>query len=210
MSPPVWSAGQNWPAMSYSANRGISDGSVLIWISRASLISRSSLSAAASDRDMRSRWMKTTHCAARVSATRSSSVENVPLSLSTTCSTPDELRPLDERNGQHAADVVVDVEVDGRIEERLALTVGNVDDLARTRGQAEDALRERGPERRNSRRPAGEDQHALVRLEQPDGSALPAQHAARSLADLGQHLGQFERSGQLARHLEDLQQGFGA
>ena len=51
---------------------------------------------------------------------------------------------------------------------------------------------------------------ALVGLEQPDRGALCPQHAARSLADLGQHLGQFERRGQLARDLEDLQQRFGA
>ena len=119
-----------------------------------------------------------------------------------------ELRALDERHGQHAADVVVDVQVDRRIEQRLELAVGNVDDLARTRRQAEDALRETGADWRDARRAAGEDQHALVRLEQPDGGALATQHAARCLADFGQHLSQFERRSELARHLEDLQQGF--
>ncbi len=41
-----------------------------------------------------------------------------------------ELRAFDERHRQHAADVVVDVEIDGRIEQRFELAIGNVDDLA--------------------------------------------------------------------------------
>ena len=51
-------------------------------------------------------------------------------------------------------------------------------------------------------------QRALLRLEQPDGCPLAPQHAARRLADFGQHFGQFERSGEPARDLEDLQQCF--
>ena len=79
---------------------------------------------------MRSRWMNTTHCAASVSATRSSSVENAPILAVDDLQHADERRALDERHGQHAADVVVDVEVDGRVEERLELAVRDVDDLA--------------------------------------------------------------------------------
>ncbi len=119
-----------------------------------------------------------------------------------------ELRAFDERHRQHAADVVVDVEIDGRIEERFELAIGNVDDLARTRRQAEHALREIGANGRGARRSAGENERALLRFEQPDGCPLAPQHAARSLADFGKHFGQFERSGEPARDLEDLQQRF--
>jgi hypothetical protein len=69
-------------------------------------------------------------------------------------------------------------------------------------------LREIGANGRRARWPAGENQRALLRFEQPDGCPLAPQHAACSLADLGQHYSQFERSGEPARDLEDLQQRF--
>ncbi len=42
----------------------------------------------------------------------------------------DEGRVLDQRHGEHATDVVVEVQVHGGIEDRVAADVGNVDDLA--------------------------------------------------------------------------------
>jgi hypothetical protein len=52
----------------------------------------------------------------------------------------DQRRAFDERHREHAAHVVVQVEIDGGIEERLAAHVRHVDDLPRTGGVAEDAL----------------------------------------------------------------------
>ena len=118
----------------------------------------------------------------------------------------DELRALDQRHRQHAADVVVQIEVDGGVEQRFGAHVGDVDDLARARREPEDALRELRLERRGVRVRAGEHEHGLFGFVEPHRRAFRTQDAAGGLADLGEHGRQVERRRELAGHLEYLQQ----
>ena len=153
--------------------------------------------------------MNTTHCDASVSATRSSSDVKCP------CFAVDHLQHADQRrSARRAAPTACSARrcrsrgrPRGRRPDRAC--VGDVDDLARARGQPEDALREAGSHRSGAR-PPGQYQLRLVRLVQPDRGALCPQYAARSLADLGKHGRQVEGRRQLAGDLEDLQQCLGA
>jgi hypothetical protein len=109
---------------------------------------------------------------------------------------------VDQRQREHAARAVPGRTVHGRIEARIRVAVGHVDDPALARAGADQPRARPHAHRRDAGR---DEQDELVgrRLEQPHRAAVRVQHLLRRVDDLAQHRRQVERRRERARDAED-------
>ena len=109
---------------------------------------------------------------------------------------------IDERQREQAARAVAALAIDPRIEARIGVAVGHVDQLARARAGADDAGAGRHAHRRDVGRHA---QHELVAVGfvEPYRGALGAEHLRRRIHHLDEHRREVVGRGELAGEREN-------